>query len=232
MGDENPIRTLGDYSRPSHEGYRNTIELPDGNNVVPLNWLERLPARSISTWEDLTTRFLSQCFPPRRTVKLRNDILMFQQHQEKSWATIEVLARYEDEGWNDPIFSEEGSLNYKNPDIEQLLGSMKNYVNTLMKDAISIIGRNENVFGKDYEIKAFQCDHGALGWHLEEIHLTWAHLEKIQTILRLYTIYLEELCLQSVETASQTSSDDVRIFKVTTSWIWRRLQDVADLKWL
>ncbi|GJY04657.1 hypothetical protein Tco_0370597 [Tanacetum coccineum] len=36
MGDENPIRALEDYSRPSHEGYRNTIELPDGNNVVPL----------------------------------------------------------------------------------------------------------------------------------------------------------------------------------------------------
>nr|GEU35635.1 MAK10-like protein [Tanacetum cinerariifolium] len=36
MGDENPIRTLGDYSRPNHEGYQNTIELPDGNNVVPL----------------------------------------------------------------------------------------------------------------------------------------------------------------------------------------------------
>ncbi|GJT26948.1 hypothetical protein Tco_0907223 [Tanacetum coccineum] len=25
-----------DYSRPSREGYRNTIEIPDGNNVVPL----------------------------------------------------------------------------------------------------------------------------------------------------------------------------------------------------
>ncbi|GKA80548.1 hypothetical protein Tco_0787240 [Tanacetum coccineum] len=36
MGDKNPIRTLGDYSRPSHEGYRNTIKLPNGNNVVPL----------------------------------------------------------------------------------------------------------------------------------------------------------------------------------------------------
>ncbi|GJW37234.1 hypothetical protein Tco_0060154 [Tanacetum coccineum] len=36
MGDENPIRTPGDYSKPSHEGYRNTIELPAGNNVVPL----------------------------------------------------------------------------------------------------------------------------------------------------------------------------------------------------
>ncbi|GKD24374.1 zinc finger, CCHC-type containing protein [Tanacetum coccineum] len=73
MGDKNPIRTLGDYSKPSDEGYRNTIELPVGNNVgknVPTfisislrdqarNWLERLPAGSITTWEDLTTRFLA-----------------------------------------------------------------------------------------------------------------------------------------------------------------------------
>ncbi|GJQ95603.1 zinc finger, CCHC-type containing protein [Tanacetum coccineum] len=44
------------------------------------NWLERLPAGSISTWEDLTTQF----FPPVRTAKLRNDILMFQQHQGES----------------------------------------------------------------------------------------------------------------------------------------------------
>ncbi|GKC39391.1 hypothetical protein Tco_1051775 [Tanacetum coccineum] len=36
MGDENPIRTLGDYSKPSHKGYKNTIELPIGNNMVPL----------------------------------------------------------------------------------------------------------------------------------------------------------------------------------------------------
>ncbi|GJS39135.1 hypothetical protein Tco_0564178 [Tanacetum coccineum] len=36
MGDENPIRTLGDSSKPSHEGYRNTIELLLRNNVVPL----------------------------------------------------------------------------------------------------------------------------------------------------------------------------------------------------
>nr|GEV06331.1 ribonuclease H-like domain-containing protein [Tanacetum cinerariifolium] len=36
MGDENLIRTLGDYYKPSHEGYRNTIKLPVGNNVVSL----------------------------------------------------------------------------------------------------------------------------------------------------------------------------------------------------
>ncbi|GKB82320.1 zinc finger, CCHC-type containing protein [Tanacetum coccineum] len=100
MGDENPIRTLEDYSKPSHEGYRNTIELPEGNNVDILklvdslnldgenrertrlrlfqfylcdqasNWLERLPARSISTWKDLTTRFLAQFFPTGRAAKL------------------------------------------------------------------------------------------------------------------------------------------------------------------
>ncbi|GJW77936.1 zinc finger, CCHC-type containing protein [Tanacetum coccineum] len=144
MGDANLILTLGDYSKPSHEGYRNTIELPVGNNVVPFrsdtirlvqnkcsfhglwfedpnqhlndflklvdshdldsanrertrlclfqfslrdqasNWLECLPAGSITTWEDLTTHFLAQFFPPRRTAKLCNDILMFQQHQGES----------------------------------------------------------------------------------------------------------------------------------------------------
>nr|GEX55888.1 zinc finger, CCHC-type [Tanacetum cinerariifolium] len=50
------------------------------------NWLERLLAGSISTWEDLTTHFLAQFFPPGRTAKLWNDILMFQKHQG-----IEVL---------------------------------------------------------------------------------------------------------------------------------------------
>ncbi|GKC45617.1 zinc finger, CCHC-type containing protein [Tanacetum coccineum] len=124
MGDTNSICTLVDYSKPSHEGYRNTIELPERNNVVPLrsgtfrlvqngfsfhglwsgdpnqhlkdflklvdsldldganrertclclfqfslrdqasNQLKRLPAGSISTWEDLTTRFLAHFFPP------------------------------------------------------------------------------------------------------------------------------------------------------------------------
>ncbi|GJZ12637.1 MAK10-like protein [Tanacetum coccineum] len=127
MGDENPIRTLGDYSKPSHEGYKNTIELLIGKNMVPLrsedpnqhlkdflklvdsldldgenrertrlrlfqfslrdqasNWLERLPAGSITTWEDLTTQFVSQFFLPGRTAKLQD------------------LALYDNKSWNDP----------------------------------------------------------------------------------------------------------------------------------
>ncbi|GJT35427.1 zinc finger, CCHC-type containing protein [Tanacetum coccineum] len=263
IGDENPIRTLEDYSKPSQEGYRNTIELPIGNNVVPLrsdtirlvqngnsfhglrsedpnqhlkdflklvdsldldvenrertrlrlfqfslrdqdsNWLERLPAGSITTWEDLTSRFVAQFFPPGRTVKLRNDILMSQQHHgeslseawtcfkdllrkvphhgidlwlqvqifydqvdyttqmaidyaaggrlrklrpEEAWETIERLAQYEDEGWNDDFVPDKVNLNYKNPDIEQLLGVMERKIDTLMKDTISLIGRSEIIF--------------------------------------------------------------------------------------
>ncbi|GJX62599.1 zinc finger, CCHC-type containing protein [Tanacetum coccineum] len=169
MGDKNPIPTLGDYSKPSYEGYRNTIELPIGNNVDPnqhlkdfqklvdsldlngenrertrlclfqfslrdqaRNWIECLPAGSITTWEDLTTQFLAQFFPQGRTAKLRNDILMFQEHHgeslsetwtqrpDKAWTAIERLAQYEDEGWNDALIPDE--------------------------DAISLMGKSESVF--------------------------------------------------------------------------------------
>ncbi|GKB66233.1 zinc finger, CCHC-type containing protein, partial [Tanacetum coccineum] len=59
------------------------------------NWLKRFPAGSIITWEDLTTRFLAQFFLPGRTAKLRNDILMFQQHHgeslSKAWTRFKDL---------------------------------------------------------------------------------------------------------------------------------------------
>ncbi|GJS94250.1 hypothetical protein Tco_0801218 [Tanacetum coccineum] len=65
MGDENPIRTLGDYSKPNHKGYRNTIELSVGNNVdcktsqrypdVPTtSW--KISLRSMDSFQGLTTK--------------------------------------------------------------------------------------------------------------------------------------------------------------------------------
>ncbi|GKC11267.1 hypothetical protein Tco_1008049 [Tanacetum coccineum] len=59
-----------------------------------------------------------------------------------------------------------------------------------------------------------------LGWHLEEIHVTWAHLEKKRTRLRTYTKIHQELCSQSVETASQALSDAVMTYLVTVSGYW------------
>ncbi|GJU06320.1 MAK10-like protein [Tanacetum coccineum] len=68
MRDVNPIHTLGDYSKPSHEGYMNTIELPVRNNV----------GKNASA-----------------TAKLRNDIQMFQQHHgeslSKAWTYFKDL---------------------------------------------------------------------------------------------------------------------------------------------
>nr|GEX55290.1 hypothetical protein [Tanacetum cinerariifolium] len=60
MGDANHIRTLGDYSKPSHEGYRNTIELLVGNNVdckAPQRYLDapttswRISLRSMDSFQ-------------------------------------------------------------------------------------------------------------------------------------------------------------------------------------
>ncbi|GJV29170.1 putative reverse transcriptase domain-containing protein, partial [Tanacetum coccineum] len=136
------------------KGFRNTIELPVGNNVVPLrsntillvqngcsfyelrsedpnqhlkdflklldslnldgenrertclclfqfslrdqarNCLERLSVGSITTWEDLTTRFLAQFLPPGRTAKPHKDILMFQKHHGESLS--EAWTRFKD----------------------------------------------------------------------------------------------------------------------------------------
>ncbi|GKB81380.1 hypothetical protein Tco_0948275 [Tanacetum coccineum] len=93
MGDENPIRTLGDYSRPSHEGYRNTIELPDGNNVgkdapafilifpvrdQAINGLNTsyFPSDPTPRWEDsyYLLRSIAQIFPPQGRLQNFKDI--------------------------------------------------------------------------------------------------------------------------------------------------------------
>ncbi|GKA06286.1 hypothetical protein Tco_0685510 [Tanacetum coccineum] len=110
MGDENPIRTLGDYSKPSHEGYRNTIELPIGNNMNGIDYAAG-----------------------GRLRKLRPN---------EAWSVIERLAQYKDKGWNDALIPDEVGLNHENPDIEQLLGIMEHKVDTLMKDAISLMKKS------------------------------------------------------------------------------------------
>ncbi|GJY47089.1 retrotransposon ORF1 [Tanacetum coccineum] len=60
---------------------------------VTSNWLERLPTRTISIWEDLTTRFLAQFFSPGRTAKLRNDILMFHNIKENLFLEHGLVSR-------------------------------------------------------------------------------------------------------------------------------------------
>ncbi|GKA48603.1 zinc finger, CCHC-type containing protein [Tanacetum coccineum] len=97
MGDENPIHTLGllqskprglqEYHRAPRREQRGTSSIrhhPVGAKRMLIPW----------TSEDLTTRFLAQFFPPGRTAKLRNDILMFQQHHGESLS--EAWTRFKD----------------------------------------------------------------------------------------------------------------------------------------
>ncbi|GJS80566.1 MAK10-like protein [Tanacetum coccineum] len=114
MGDENPICTLEDYSKPSHEGYRNTIKLPAGNNMVPLRSDTIRLVQNGCSFHGLRSEDLNQHLKDflklvnsydldgenrertrlRRTVKLRNDILMFQQHHGDSLS--EAWTRFKD----------------------------------------------------------------------------------------------------------------------------------------
>nr|GEU83808.1 reverse transcriptase domain-containing protein [Tanacetum cinerariifolium] len=48
-------------------------------------WLEKEPPRSITTWEDLVSKFINQFFPPSNTTNLRNKITNFQQRFDESF---------------------------------------------------------------------------------------------------------------------------------------------------
>ncbi|GJV52345.1 hypothetical protein Tco_1448086 [Tanacetum coccineum] len=48
-------------------------------------WLRNKPSGSITTWEDLKTKFLSKCCPPARTVKKMEEINNFQQEPDETF---------------------------------------------------------------------------------------------------------------------------------------------------
>nr|GEZ96484.1 hypothetical protein [Tanacetum cinerariifolium] len=57
-------------------------------------WLEKETPRSITTWEDLVSKFINEFFPPSRTTSLRNGISNFEQKFSESFH--EAWDRYKD----------------------------------------------------------------------------------------------------------------------------------------
>ncbi|GJV17775.1 reverse transcriptase domain-containing protein [Tanacetum coccineum] len=49
-------------------------------------WLEKEPPNSITTWDDLVSKFVNQFFPPSRTTSLRNDITNFQKKYSETFS--------------------------------------------------------------------------------------------------------------------------------------------------
>nr|GEY74584.1 zinc finger, CCHC-type [Tanacetum cinerariifolium] len=111
--------------------------------------------RSISTWEALTTLFLTQFFPPGRTIKLRNDILMFQPHQGESlseaWNHFKDLLYKVPHHGIDLWLQDQISYDHVNPatrrtidqsvdvDFKQQQSKMTNKINTDLKALIDRI---------------------------------------------------------------------------------------------
>ncbi|GJZ30765.1 hypothetical protein Tco_0575812 [Tanacetum coccineum] len=110
-----------------------------------INWLDRLPTGSISTWDDLTTL-------PRHGLDLWLQVQIFYDHvdyttqmaidyaaggrlrklrPEEAWKTIKDLAQYEEEEWNKPE-----SPDYIDASLEQELESIECRVESLMRNEV------------------------------------------------------------------------------------------------
>ncbi|GJR25295.1 hypothetical protein Tco_1101527 [Tanacetum coccineum] len=55
---------------------------------------------------------------------------------KEAWETIEDLDKYEEEEWNEPIFSEKGSPDYIDANLKQELKSMERRVESLMRSEV------------------------------------------------------------------------------------------------
>ncbi|GKC40719.1 reverse transcriptase domain-containing protein, partial [Tanacetum coccineum] len=57
-------------------------------------WLDKEPPNSITTWNDLVSKFMNHFFPPSKTTNLRNEITRFQQRFSETFA--EAWDRFKD----------------------------------------------------------------------------------------------------------------------------------------
>nr|GEX20142.1 hypothetical protein [Tanacetum cinerariifolium] len=149
-------------------------------------------------------------FSPRRIVDQSASDKLRDKNAKESYALLEDHALYDNKSWNDP-------RDFANPvkkislpqDVlstsDHRLIKFENQFQCLMEAHLApkqpiqvnkIASLCEICSGPhDTQYCIENPKFLVLGWHLEEIHMTWAHLEKKQTRLRLYTIYLEEIVL-------------------------------------
>ncbi|GJR35989.1 MAK10-like protein [Tanacetum coccineum] len=92
------------FYKPSPEGYRKTIELPDGNNVVPLQsdtiQLVQNGCSLHGLWSEDPNQHLKDFLKLVDSLDL--DVANRERMHLQSWELLEDLALYENESWNDP----------------------------------------------------------------------------------------------------------------------------------
>ncbi|KAL0386110.1 UNVERIFIED_CONTAM: hypothetical protein Sradi_3005300 [Sesamum radiatum] len=81
-------RPMMEYSFPTADGMISSVSKASfqANNfeikssiiqIIWSNWLQSLPAGSITSWDSLTQKFMAKYFPPAKTAKMLNDIISF-----------------------------------------------------------------------------------------------------------------------------------------------------------
>ncbi|GJU04490.1 hypothetical protein Tco_1120920 [Tanacetum coccineum] len=125
-------------------------------------------------------------------------------------------------------YREQQDLGFENANFEsQALPSFDVYI-----PLVTYPEEVEETIGIPIEVEPFdqtQLEDVALGWILEEIHMTWAQLEKKRTRLRLYTKSCEEIPYSGW----RRRRDSLRwrhITQETASGYSRRRQNVTALK--
>nr|GEY19785.1 reverse transcriptase domain-containing protein [Tanacetum cinerariifolium] len=131
-------------------------------------WLEKKPPHSITTWDDLVSKFINEFFPPSRTTNLRNEISNFQQKFDESFH--EAWERYKDllrvcphHGFTE-LHQLDTFYNALNPADQDSLNAAAggNLLDKSPQDALTIIenkskdfSRDDVLFSPDNEDKVF-----------------------------------------------------------------------------
>lgn len=99
---ENPIHHIKDFLKIIDTIYADGASqetsrlwfLPFSLQGKAKEWLDKLPSRSIFTWDQLVSKFCDKFFPPGRTATIRDKILRFRQGEGES--IYDSLIRFKD----------------------------------------------------------------------------------------------------------------------------------------
>ncbi|GJT64371.1 reverse transcriptase domain-containing protein [Tanacetum coccineum] len=102
-------------------------------------WLEKEPPNSITTWNDLVSKFMNRFFPPFKTTNLRNEISRFQQRFSERFS----------EAWDDfsPLYQIDTFYNSLNQSDQDSLNSAANgnFLTKNTQEALTIIENKSKV---------------------------------------------------------------------------------------
>nr|GEZ45181.1 reverse transcriptase domain-containing protein [Tanacetum cinerariifolium] len=114
-------------------------------------WLDKEPARSILTWEDLVSKFINQFFPPSKTTYLRNEITNFLQKSNETfneaWERFKDLLRQCPHHGFSELHQLDTFYNALNPNDQDTLDSAAggNFLDKIPRECLSIIESKSKV---------------------------------------------------------------------------------------